>query len=136
MPQQCTNAATATGGAAGVTQLGKIGCYVSNSGAAVLVPPAQGTFGTMPRNALRGPGLREWDFSVQKNWKYKEFLTAQFRGEIFNLLNTVQYAAPRANPGSTSAPFFGQSSGVAGATSPTNGTGNPRGIQLGLKLIF
>ena len=63
-------------------------------GAAVLVPPAAGTFGTMPRNALRGPGMREWDLSVQKNWKFRDRLTAQFRSEFFNVLNSVEYGGP------------------------------------------
>jgi hypothetical protein len=107
---------------------------MSSNGGSVLVPPALGTFGTMARNALRGPGMREWDLSAEKNWKIHEFLTAQFRAEFFNVLNSVEYSAPSGNPGSPST--FGQSSGVAGATSPTNGTGNPRGVQLGLKLIF
>jgi hypothetical protein len=132
MPAQCVAAATSTGGAAGVTQLNSLGCYME--GGAVLVPPAQGTFGNMARNVLRGPGMREWDFSVDKNWKVKELFTAQFRAEIFNLLNSVEYGVPQANPGNPAT--FGVSSSVAGATSPTNGTGNPRGIQLGLKLLF
>ena len=132
LPAQCIAAATATGGANGVAQLNAIGCYME--GGAVLVPPAQGTFGTMARNALRGPGMREWDLSLEKNWKFRDRLTAQFRSEFFNVLNSVEYSAPRANPGSPST--FGTSASVAGATSPTNGTGNPRGVQLGLKLIF
>ena len=61
------------------------GCYAS--GNSVLTPPAYGTYGTVGKNIFRNPNFRTWDFSVTKDFKIKERLTAQFRGELFNVLN-------------------------------------------------
>jgi hypothetical protein len=57
----------------------------------VIVPPAQGTFGNMYRNQITGAPFYEWNFSVTKQWKYKERLIAQFRAEAFNFLNNRNY---------------------------------------------
>src|SRR5581483_10129163 len=70
-------------GQTGLSQLNRLGCYMS--GNSVIVPPAQGTFGTMSRYMLRGQGFNTWDVSIMKNWLIKERLTTQFRAEIFNV---------------------------------------------------
>jgi hypothetical protein len=51
-------------------------------GNAVMTPPAFGTFGTMGRNLFRGPGYRNWDFSLVKNWTLRERFLIQLRGEF------------------------------------------------------
>ena len=45
----------------------------------------------MGRNVLRGRGFQLFDLSINKNWKFKEILTAQFRAEAFNILNHPQF---------------------------------------------
>ena len=130
---------TGPGGKTGTQQLAAIGCYMQ--GNSVIVPPAQGTFGSMHRNELRGQAFQNVDFSIFKNWTFKERVTAQFRAEFFNLLNTVQYVPQGQGTTTTttlSAPStFGVASSEAGSTGGTvTGTGLPRRIQLGLKLIF
>jgi hypothetical protein len=142
LPIACQNAAAAEpngpGGIAnndtGMANLLKYGCYMA--GNSVIVPPAQGTFGTMSRYELFGPGFEEWDFSVSKAWRIKERLNATFRAEIYNVLNRTQYAAPTATLNTTGT--FGQSQATpdVGANSPIIGTGGPRKIQLGLKFTF
>jgi hypothetical protein len=142
MPAACITAATneptnsqvpATDkNATGLLALANLGCYFENGSA--IVPPAQGTFGNMRRNSLTDKPFREWDVSLTKNWKFKERLTAQFRAEFFNVLNSTQYSAPKGNPNSPSS--FGESTSVPNSNNPFNGTGGPREIQLGLKLIF
>ncbi len=143
VPQQCLTAAAAEpngpGGTTGLQQLAAIGCYLE--GNAVIVPPAQGTFGSMSRNELRGLPFENVDFSIFKDWKLKERLTAQFRAEFFNLLNTPQYVPQGQGTTTTtslSAPStFGVAASEAGAQVGTvTGTGLPRRIQFGLKLIF
>ena len=122
-------------GTSGLASLTSLGCYMSNG--SVIVPPAQGTYGNMGRNMLHGQPLREWDLSVSKNWKIKERLTAQFRAEMFNILNLVNYAnSTGLNPASPSS--FGLSTGTPDVINqaPVFGTGGPRKIQLGLKFIF
>ena len=143
VPQACLTAAAAEpagpGGTTGTAQLNSIGCYMA--GSSVIVPPAQGTFGSMQRNELRGQAFENVDFSIFKDWKFKERLSAQFRAEFFNLFNTVQYVSEGQGTTTTtslSAPTtFGVASSEAGATGGTvTGTGLPRRIQFGVKLIF
>jgi hypothetical protein len=106
-------------------------------GNSVIVAPAQGTFGTMGRDLLRGKGFHEWDMSVSKNWRFRERLNAQFRAEFFNVLNHTNYTPGGAAGSSPSAPAsFGQSTATPDSGNPVVGTGGPREIQLGLKLNF
>ena len=48
----------------------------------------------MGHNVLRGHAFKETDVSVTKSWKFQERLTAQFRAEIFNIFNAVNYSTP------------------------------------------
>ena len=70
------------------------GCYVSRNGRSVMTPPVAGTYGTMGRNIFRDPGIMNVDFSVFKNFTFKERYNAQFRVEFFNLFNHPILANP------------------------------------------
>jgi outer membrane receptor protein involved in Fe transport len=85
--------------------------------------PAQGTFGSLGRNVVRGPGINNWDVSFSKRTAIRENISLQFRAEFFNLFNHTQWAGVSASLGSVN---FGQ---VASAR-------DPRITQLGLRLIF
>jgi Carboxypeptidase regulatory-like domain len=126
-------------GTLGWSSLANFGCYVN--GKSALTPPAFGTYGTTGKNIFRDTPFHNWDVSVQKNWKFKERLTAQFRAEFFNVLNHPMFADVGAGHLATNDPSQGFV-GLANAT-PDQGSGNPvlgsgssRDIQLGLKLIF
>ena len=134
MPAACTNAASANGATASLAQFG---CYAQ--GNSVMIAPALGSFGTLGRNVFRDSGFRDWDLSVFKNWKFKERLTAQFRAEFFNFLNRPNFANPGLNgTNDPSGGAFGAENATpdVAATNPVLGTGGPREIQLGLKLLF
>jgi hypothetical protein len=134
---QCTAVAPDPG------TLATAGCYVS--GKSVMTPPKNGTFGTMGRNIFRDTGYKNVDFSVFKDFKFKEGIGAQFRFEVFNVFNHPIFANPSGSaPGS-----IGQSdpsnTGIFGcgcntpdvqAGNPIVGSGGSRDIQLGLKLTF
>ena len=62
------------------SQLQQFGCYAK--GGSVMTPPAPGTFGSMGRNIFRGTGLKAWDLSLVKDWKFAERVRLQFRGEF------------------------------------------------------
>jgi len=81
-------------------------------------------FGDSGRNILRGPAQRNIDFSVNKRIPILERLALEWRSEFFNVLNFVNFA----NPGSS---ITASSNGVIRST-----TGNPRVIQMALKLQF
>ena len=124
-------------GAAAITSLSSFGCYVQ--GGSMLIPPPLGTFGTAGRNIFRDNGFRDWDFSLFKNFKVKERLTAQFRAEFFNILNKTILANPgvAGNSDPSGQPFgCGCETPDQAATNPILGTGGARAIQLGLKLLF
>src|SRR6266404_7268 len=106
--------------------------------------PAAGTFGNLGRNALRGPGFAQVDFSIFKNTRLTETQSLQFRVEIFNLFNHANFADPSgginidAFGGSLNqAAKFGQSiSTVGNQLGGLLGAGGPRQIQLSLRYSF
>jgi hypothetical protein len=51
-------------------------------------------FGSAGYDQLRGPGLRNLDFAVYKNFSIKEKGNIQFRWEAFNALNTPWFGSP------------------------------------------
>lgn len=118
-------------------QLASLGCYMVNGSA--IVPPAQGTYGAMLPDAIKGAGLRLLDMSVTKDWKIKERYTAEFRMESFNLLNRTQYSPVSSSGSNLGAPnTFGLSTNTPDITrgDPIQGRGGAREIQFGLKLLF
>jgi Carboxypeptidase regulatory-like domain len=55
--------------------------------------PVRGTFGTLPRNVFNGPGTRNWDFMLGKNFR-TERVNVQFRTEMYNALNHPSLGQP------------------------------------------
>lgn len=94
--------------------------------------PAQGSFGTVNRNTIRGPGTEDIDFSLFKLFKLTERFNLEFRSEFFNVLNHYNPlfapAAASATVGATvrDTPGFGYLT----AAQP------PRQIQFSLKLSY
>ena len=96
---------------------------------------ATGTFGNIGRNALRGPGFGAVDFSVFKETPITERLRTQVRVEIFNLFNRANYGNPGVNLNAPAT--FGLISNTRnGGSAPGTGFGEPRNVQLALKLIW
>jgi len=94
--------------------------------------PATGTFGNMPRNSMRGPGLHRWDVAVFKGFLQGRRVRPQLRVEAFNVFNRPSYTAI-GNVLTTT------SSGVnpaAGNFGVVTGTGDARVIQLALRATF
>ncbi|MBV9957921.1 MAG: TonB-dependent receptor [Acidobacteria bacterium] len=56
--------------------------------------PAPGTFGNLPRNALRGPNFRQVDMILNKRIKLSETRNIEFRAEVFNIFNFTNFANP------------------------------------------
>jgi len=140
----CNNQAKALdGGTPGPTSgaLATFGCYAN--GSSFMIPPTPGTFGTMGRNIFRDTGFRNVDFSLAKNWKFGERLTAQFRGEFFNIFNHPNFANPFGGQNGwahndPSTQSFGCSCATpdVSAANPVIGSGGSRAVQLGLKFTF
>jgi hypothetical protein len=125
--------------------LAAYGCYVSPNGKSYIVPAALGTFGNMGRNILRDQGFKDWDFSIFKNFTFKERYGIQARWEVFNVLNHPIAANPSGasssvNTGNAPGPntAFGASflTPDFAAGNPLIGSGSQRVMQVGLKLSF
>ena len=71
------------------------------------------------------PSYSQFDFGGYKNFRIAERLGLQFRAEVFNITNKVNFGGPNANFDDPT--NFGRITGTAGP---------PREAQLGLKLIF
>ena len=120
--------------------------------------PLPGTFGDLPRNALRGPNFKQFDLVLNKRFALSESTNIEFRTEIFNIFNFANFAVPsttlnNALPTITSAgvvsagglqPGTGYSQSQAGGTfgllrqtvERTVGLGTSRQIQFALRLNF
>jgi hypothetical protein len=86
--------------------------------------------GNSGRNRFYGPGLTTVDFSLFKNFSFRERFKAQFRSEFFNILNHPNFAAPNFLNDANNSIGTGNA-GVIGSTSTAS-----RQIQLGLKLVW
>ena len=101
--------------------------------AAFAAAPA-GTLGNLGRNVIFGPGFFSIDPSLFKEVAVTERIRAQFRVEVFNVLNWTNFANPTATFNSGS---FGTISNTRnGSGAPGLGFGEPRNAQLALKLLW
>ena len=98
--------------------------------AAFLAPPnSSGFYGNLGRDTLAGPGLATWDLSFLKDIQIQERLKLQFRAELFNLLNRVNFNTPNA--------VVFTPTGVSPTAGVITSTSTPsRQIQFGLKLLW
>ena len=100
----------------------KISTYAANLG---FSQPLLGNFGSLGRNVLRLNAQTNFDWNVYKNFRFKEKLDLQVRGEFYNAFNMVAFQAM------TSSTITSPNFGVYNSLSQ-----NPRLIQLAMRLIF
>jgi hypothetical protein len=115
------------------------GCWTQGTG--VLTAPAPNTFGNMTRGAISGPAFFGLDMSVSKRHQITERLTGEFRAEFFNILNHPAFAQPENDTECESSCLTDGLMRVTAtpdtdATNPVLGSGGPRRMQVGFKLIF
>lgn len=83
------------------------------------------TFGNVARTIpYRGPGMKNWDSSLFKNFKIWERVTGQFRLEALNTFNSPQFSNPNTQFGTAA---FGKITYQANF---------PRLVQLGVRFFF
>ncbi|MDQ2936132.1 MAG: TonB-dependent receptor [Acidobacteriota bacterium] len=56
--------------------------------------PAAGTFGDLPRNALKGPSFQQFDLIFNRRIRFSETKNLEFRTEVFNVFNHANFANP------------------------------------------
>ncbi len=90
---------------------------------AAFAVPAIGQAGTLGKGAVRGKPITNVDFSMAKNWRFRERYGFQFRAEFFNLFNHPN--------------FVGFDTDLRNGTFGTlNSALASREIQLGIKFTF
>jgi hypothetical protein len=125
--------------AASEAMLAAWGCWVQ--GSYVLTPPQLGTYGNYGKGTLRGYSFWNIDFSVAKTHTITERFSAEFRAQIFNLLNHPLLGDPtgtRSGIRMQSSGGFYKTFRTADvlANNPYLGSGGARRMELGIKLIF
>jgi hypothetical protein len=90
---------------------------------AAFAKQATGTDGNLGRNVLDAPGVKNVDMGLFRNFRIKERITLQARGEFTNAFNFVNLSAPTLTLTSSQ---FGK---IVSA-------GPMRNVQLGLRLTF
>jgi hypothetical protein len=117
--------------------------------------PQPGTYGNLSRNAVRGPGMYQWDLTLSKKFPFKENRNVEFRAECYNILNHAVFQIPNyatvsggfarlADPTGVIAPGLPYTSGAAGGnfgalTSTVSnqvGAGTNRQFQMVLRVNF
>ena len=136
--------------------------FIQNGGRIFLNPaafatPNPGTYGNLERNSIHGPGFQQVDMVISKKVGGRG-VNGEFRVEIFNLFNTVNFALPpaslpnalpnssvgetptQANRVQPGQPFTAASAGSWGvlnsSVSSTTGLGTNRQVQLAFRLSF
>ena len=114
--------------------------------AAMVVPPSVGSIGLESGvNYMRGPGINNFDMSIQKQFSIRERLRLQFRADAFNAFNhtqfsgyntTVNYASlTNLTPTNTYLKADGTVNNINGFGT-VSGARNPRIMQLVIRLQF
>jgi hypothetical protein len=116
------------------TRIGNTNCITR----AAYAIPALGTFGSLHRNDLHGPGFAQANVSLFKDFPVYEQVKMQFRAEAFNVFNHANIG----NPNST-LPSISSTTGTFDFTGSNFGTissmannYSPRMLQIAAKIIF
>jgi Carboxypeptidase regulatory-like domain/TonB dependent receptor-like, beta-barrel len=109
---------------------------------AAFATPEPGTFGNLPRNALRGPDFWQLDLMFSKDFRFTANQGLQFRVEIFNIANRLNYENPAATlpNGAPGVPITDALAGtfgyMLGPLNRTVGLGTSRQTQISIRYLF
>lgn len=90
----------------------------------IFLNPQAGTIGSLGLSSIFGPTFFNFDFSTLKRTRITENINVEFRGEIFNAFNNVNFDNPVTSINSAN---FGRITGIVG---------RPRLMQFALRLNF
>jgi hypothetical protein len=92
-------------------------------------------FGTMGRNAVRGPGFQKADLAMFKDFRFTERFVLQFKAEAFNFTNTPRFGNPAANVSNMAVNASGVVTNANNFMAITTAEGE-RKFRFGLRLTF
>lgn len=88
--------------------------------------PPLGSIGNSGRRLFSGPGVENFDLTLQKATRFTESKSLDLRLEAFNLFNHAQFYGPNAVDGNINSPAFGYVVNAA----------PPRLVQIAAKFLF
>ena len=91
--------------------------------ASAFAAPPPGSYGNLGAYNLKGPGVFQFDMGLTRTFTIQEGRTLQFRAEAFNILNKVNLSTP-------------VSALNSGAFGKIQSAGDPRILQMAMKLVF
>jgi hypothetical protein len=105
---------------------------------AAFTPAPANQQGNAPRNLLRGFPASQVDFTVRRQFKLKESVRLDFRGEMFNVFNHPNFGPPDSSI--ANGVLFGQPSSMLnrslGGLNYLYQMGGPRSVEFAVKVIF
>ena len=96
-------------------------------------------WGNVGRNVLTGPGVKTWDFSALKDFRFVERRYLELRFDGFNFANHPNFGDPNASLSSNAVNAAGVAipgTGAFGTISSLRAGINMRELQMSLKLVF
>jgi hypothetical protein len=105
---------------------------------AAFTPNPLGTYGNVGRNAVRGPGLFNFNVSLSRSFRISERFSLQVRADAFNILNHTVFVGGFAPAGQPAGASYGTvSTGLSSSTfGQITGAYDPRILQFAMKLFF
>jgi hypothetical protein len=88
--------------------------------------PPLGSVGNSGRRFFSGPGIENYDLTLQKSFKLNESKSLDVRLDAFNAFNHAQFYGPNSVDGNISSATFGHVVSAA----------PPRLLQIALKMFF
>jgi hypothetical protein len=114
---------------------GNVGNYWFNPANFSQPLDGQGNYGTLGRNAFRGPDRVNFDLALAKTTNlFGERAKLEFRAEFFNIFNHTEFDSPNVN--NFGSPTFGQITSTTNRVNGSAGDPNSRIIQLALRVTF
>jgi hypothetical protein len=106
--------------------------WISNTS---FINAPNGTFATSRRDQIRGPGYNAFDLGVFKTGHITEKVKVQFRAEMFNIFDRINFAPFTATANSTN---LGKLTSTIGnyEGQPGIGPGEPFNTQFSVKILF
>jgi hypothetical protein len=89
--------------------------------------PAAFTYGNAGRDIVTGPGLDDFDFTLQKQFPIRENMNLQFRWDVFDFFNHPNFNPPVG---------AGRTLSTAASFGSITSAQDPRDMQFSLRLAF
>lgn len=105
---------------------------------AAFVANPVGTYGDVGRNAVRGPGLFQFDLSLSRTFKFRERYSLQVRADAYNIMNHTNFVGGFAPAGQPAGASYGTVSTALNSSTFGQVTGayDPRILQFAMKFYW